>query len=91
MKIIKIDEELPGNGYCTMHCEFSQEEVNIFIEYAINDILKKQIEKMEHLGKRKCFDCGEEIDSKTIEEFPDTEICIECMEEKMFEFPEDTP
>ena len=31
-----------------MDCEFTQDEVDFFIEYAVNDILKKQIERMEH-------------------------------------------
>ncbi len=80
MKIIKIDEDSSDKGYCTLHCEFSQEEINIFIGYAVNDILKKQIEKLEQDNKRRCFDCDDEIDHETIDKFPDTEICIECME-----------
>ncbi len=89
MKIIKIDEDSPRNGYCTLHCEFSQEEINIFVEYTVNDILKKQIKKMEKDNKRYCFDCDEEIEHETIDKFPDTELCSECLED--IKFPEDTP
>lgn len=80
MKVIKIDEDSLHKGYCTMYCEFSQEEINILLEYAVNDILKKQIERLELDKKRYCFDCDDEIDHETIKEFPDTEICIECMD-----------
>lgn len=48
MKIIKIHEDQPSKGFCTMECEFTQKEVDFFIEYAVNDILKKQIERMEN-------------------------------------------
>ena len=85
MKIIKIDEDFPHKGCCTMHCEFTQEEINILLEYAVNDILKKQIEKLELDKKRYCFDCDDEIGQETIDKFPDTEICSECIE------VEDTP
>ena len=84
MKVIKIDED-----HCTMHCEFSQEEINILLEYAVNDILKKQIERLELDKKRYCFDCDDEIDHETIDKFPDSELCSECLED--LEFPENTP
>ena len=87
MKIIKIDEDSPRNGYCALHCEFSQEEINIFVEYAVNDILKKQIKKMEKDNKRRCFNCDEEIDDDTLYKYPNTELCSECIAD----FPEDTP
>lgn len=47
MKIIKVTEE-PEKGVCKMECEFTEGEVSFFIEYAVNDILKKQIERMEN-------------------------------------------
>jgi hypothetical protein len=47
MKILKITEE-SEKGLCTMECEFTEEEVSFFIGYAVNDILKKQIERMEN-------------------------------------------
>ena len=48
MKILKIHDDQPNKGVCTMECEFTQDEVDFLIEYAVNDILKKQIERMEH-------------------------------------------
>lgn len=33
-------------------------------------------------NKRYCFDCDEEIDKNTIDTFPDTELCIECIEDE---------
>jgi RNA polymerase-binding transcription factor DksA len=80
MKVIKIDEDSLHKGYCTMYCEFEQEEINILLEYAVNDILKKQIEKIKQDNKRRCFDCEEEIDEDTLYKYPHTEICIECMD-----------
>jgi len=47
MKIIKITEE-PEKGVCKMECEFTDGEVSFFVEYAVNDILKKQIERMQN-------------------------------------------
>ncbi len=46
MKIIKVTEDKPEKGLCSVECEFTEEEVSFFIEYAVNDILKKQIERM---------------------------------------------
>ncbi len=43
MKILKVHE--PKDGFCTMECDFTEDEVSFFIEYAVNDILKKQIER----------------------------------------------
>ena len=47
MKILKTTED-PEKGLCTMECEFTEEEVSFFVEYVVNDILKKQIERMEN-------------------------------------------
>jgi hypothetical protein len=48
MKVIKITEDEPEKGQCSLECEFTEEEVSFFIEYAVNDILKKQIERMQN-------------------------------------------
>lgn len=48
MKILKIHDDKPVKGACTMECEFSSDEVTFFIEYAVNDILKKQIARMQN-------------------------------------------
>lgn len=47
MKILKITEN--NNGTCTMECEFSQEELNILLSYAVTNILKDQINKLEDI------------------------------------------
>jgi len=75
MKILKIHDDKPTKGCCTLDCEFTEEEVDFFIEYAVNDILKKQIERMS----RTCCDCEEVIDEDTIEKYPNTEICGDCL------------
>ncbi len=49
MKILKVHE--PKDGFCTMECEFSEEEINFFVEYAVVDILKKQIKNAKQLSK----------------------------------------
>jgi len=42
MKILKIDEtNMEKTGYATMECEFTQEEINFFVEYAVVDLLRK--------------------------------------------------
>jgi len=78
MKILKLHE--PKDGFCTMECEFSEDEINFFVEYAVNDILKKQIKKME---QRICFDCSQVIDDETIKKYPDTEVCSECINNQL--------
>jgi len=30
--------------------------------------------------ERTCFDCGQEIWKETVEKYPDTELCEECIE-----------
>lgn len=75
MKVIKVTDQ--PDGSCIMECEFTEHEVDFFLNYAVNDILRKQIKMMKN--EKECFDCGEEINSETIKEFPDTEICSECM------------
>jgi len=74
MKVLKVHE--PKDGFCTMECEFSEEEINIFVEYAVVDILKKQMKNMQ---QRTCFDCEEVIDDETIKKYPETEVCSDCM------------
>jgi hypothetical protein len=43
MEILEIVDN--DDGSCTMECEFTQEEINMLISYAVVDILKKQIKK----------------------------------------------
>lgn len=45
MEVVKVTENEDGSA--TLDLNLEEEEVNIFIGYAINDILKKQIKKLE--------------------------------------------
>ena len=40
-----IDQE---DGSCIVECSFSEREAEFFLNYAIKDILKKQLERMEN-------------------------------------------
>ena len=79
MKILKVHD--PENGFVKMDCEFEQEEMEMLISHAVTDILTDQLKKAdaELKGKRKCFDCEEVIDDETVRLFPDTEVCLDCM------------
>ncbi len=43
MKVLDIVER--DDGFCDMNCEFSEEEVNILLEYAVNRILEEQLKR----------------------------------------------
>jgi hypothetical protein len=45
MEVTKIIENEDGSA--TLDLNLDEEEVNIFVGYAVNDILKKQIKKLE--------------------------------------------
>ena len=45
MEILNITEN--DDGSCTMDCEFTPEEVEFFVDYAVVDILKKQIKRYD--------------------------------------------
>jgi len=50
MKVLKIDETyMDKTGYATLELELDQEEINLFVEYAVVDILKKGIEHENNL------------------------------------------
>jgi len=49
MKVLKVHDA--KDGFCTIECEFSEKEINFFVEYAVVDILKKQIEDTKQLSK----------------------------------------
>jgi len=78
MEVVSIEEQEDGSAIVTLN--MTDEENNMLVGFAVNTILKDQIEKMEKETKRICFDCGNEIDDETIKLFPDTEICSECMD-----------
>jgi len=50
MEILEIKENKDGS--CNVECEFTEEEIQELLSYAVNDILKKQIKIMqEELSK----------------------------------------
>jgi len=50
MKVLKIDDtDMDKKGYATMECEFTEEEIHFFIEYAVNDIIRKGMEYENNL------------------------------------------
>ena len=79
MEVTKITENEDGSA--TLDLDLTEEEVNIFVEYAVVDILKKHINKMEEDDKRRCFKCNDIIDIKTLKDYPDTEVCLECIKD----------
>lgn len=44
MDILSVKDQ--EDGSCIMECSFSEKEVDFFLNYAVNDILRKQIERM---------------------------------------------
>ncbi len=79
MEVVKITENEDGSA--TLDLNLTEKEINIFVGYAVNDILKKQIEKLKQDNIRYCFNCDEEIDDNTLYKFPNSELCLECIEE----------
>lgn len=55
MKVIQIKEDFPDPGVCTVECEFTKEEIDFYVEYAFNDMIKKGMEAHE-----KMFEKGED-------------------------------
>lgn len=55
MKILSEKEE--DNGTYTLDVEFEDGELNMLVNYAVNDILKKQVESEERKGKSYCSEC----------------------------------
>lgn len=62
MEVLKIEEQDDGSAIVTFN--MSEEENNFLVEYAIVDILKKQIERCEN-EHRSDRDGGEVCSEKT--------------------------
>ena len=75
MEVLSVTDQEDGSAIVEL--SMTEEENNILIEHAVVDILTKQMEKMS----KTCCDCERVIDEKTIEKFPSTEICGECLGE----------
>jgi len=43
MEILNIKDR--DDGYCELDCEFTDEEIKILINYAVNNILKERIKE----------------------------------------------
>jgi len=79
MEVTKIIENKDGSA--TLDVNFTEEEINILVEYAVVDILKKYIKRLEKDNKRKCFNCDNIIDNETLKDYPNTEVCLECIKD----------
>jgi len=88
MEVIKITENEDGSA--TLDVNFTEEEINILVEYAVVDILKKHINKLEEDNKRLCFNCDDVIDHDILNKFPDTELCAECIINESDQINEET-
>jgi RNA polymerase-binding transcription factor DksA len=79
MEVVKFTENKDGSA--TLDLNLTEEEINIFVGYAVNDVLKKHIKKLEQDNKRYCFKCNNIIDNKTLKDYPNTEVCLECIKD----------
>ena len=48
MDILEIKDQEDGSAI--VEANFTEEEINFFVEYAVNDILRKQLEKIKTNG-----------------------------------------
>ena len=82
MRVTRIIDPKAGEKFAVVDLEMTDEERDLLLEYAVVNILKEQIEKIKNKYKRVCFDCGGEINGYILKEFPDTEICAECLNDE---------
>ena len=75
MEVLSVKDQKDGSAIVELN--MTEEENNFLIQYAVVDILQKQIERMS----RTCCDCEQVIDDATIEKYPLTEMCGECLGE----------
>lgn len=47
MEILKIHEPVGDEKCCKMDCLFSEEETEMLLSYAVTNLLKEQIKRME--------------------------------------------
>lgn len=47
MEILKVIEPVGDEKCCIMECKFTEEEIEILLSYAVTNILKEQIKKMD--------------------------------------------
>ena len=82
MNILSLEDQPDGSAI--LEIEMTAEEQNMLIKYAILDIVKKHCKNnYKEEVKRKCFKCGCLISEKILKEYPDTEICSECIDSEI--------
>lgn len=84
MEILNIIEPDDNNKFCRIECTFTKEELEILLNYAVTNILKEQLLKMNKEFEKEnatieCYDCGSRIDEETLVRYPNTAICGKCM------------
>jgi len=73
MEVLSITDQPDGSAIVELN--MTEEENNMLIQHAFVDLLKKAIAR----ESRTCCDCEQVIDEETIEKFPSTEICGDCL------------
>lgn len=59
MEVLKVTDQEDGSAIIEL--EMSDEENNILVEYAVVDILKKQIKREEKLNEHRSDGSGEQV------------------------------
>ena len=75
MEVLSVTDQEDGSAIVEL--EMTEQEQNWLIQHAVCDIIQKAIDR----DSRRCCDCEEVIDDATIEKYPNTEICGECLAE----------
>ena len=75
MEVLSVTDQEDGSAIVEL--DMTEQEQNWLIQHAVCDILQKAIDR----DSRRCCDCGDVIDDETIEKYPITEICGECLAE----------
>ena len=55
--MIILKEKQTESGNYEFYCEFEENEIHLLLNYAVNNILKEQIERMKNKEKVFCIDC----------------------------------
>jgi len=74
MDVLSVTDQEDGSAIVEL--SMTEQEQNWLIQHAVTDLLQKAIAR----ESRTCCDCECVIDDETIEKYPSTEICGECLE-----------
>ena len=79
MNVLKIENQ--PNGSAIVEVEMTESEKDFLIEFGFNQMVRQGLELFEKdlIKERVCFDCDYVIDKETLEKYPDTEICKQCI------------